>query len=203
MGLFILKILLAVPMLLQIVVGSPTPPERAQNIARWHNPDPHPVHLPYPTNTNVHIGNFMPRTGSQNPPTNGPVHCDVRPGEWKRADAYYTIRGIADIYEMKTIAHDSLKSAAATMNDCKVKAKSCVRLACRESNAIYLCNDRDVGQAIDCDDVVLYAFKIRQQCNQYDDPERKTDISGTGQVFSIYGWNVVIRKGKCSGPVSY
>ncbi|KAK1756790.1 hypothetical protein QBC47DRAFT_169473 [Echria macrotheca] len=78
--------------------------------------------------------------------------------------------------------------------DCSAPAKTCSRVACWATSAIYVCNDNDHAISPNCvTDVVPYGLDISQQC---------CGLSGgsvSGQRFhDTAGFNVIVAYGNCN-----
>ncbi|KAK0615285.1 hypothetical protein B0T17DRAFT_657485 [Bombardia bombarda] len=78
---------------------------------------------------------------------------------------------------------------------CTTPAKMCRRHSCKDTSAIYVCNDNDFDIAPNCMyDVARLAVYPYDNCCRGTNPRKGM----SGQQFSNQGWNVIIGYGNCN-----
>lgn len=139
---------------------------------------------------------LMPRGGTaENLPDNGdgptPPGRHEPGGPYTYGDYWYYCGNFAtgdredlNSGEGKLMDSDSYKS-------CWAPARSCLRLYCHETSAIYLCNDNDHELHISCYNVGYLARRTRQACCP--------SAGNSGQMFHpTDDYNVVVGYGNCN-----
>ncbi|KAK1834438.1 hypothetical protein QBC39DRAFT_369334 [Podospora conica] len=100
----------------------------------------------------------------------------------------------ADRYDIKTAIGQAFTSVWPYFPDpCATPARTCRKIVCRNTSAVYICNDNDHDVNPTCTDVAAEAMKIVDNCcggGSY-----KAGLSG--QRFTEAGYNVVVAFGNC------